>query len=415
MAHDKVYGICENKSMVEVSPKTEVDKKASKDVATQSANGLMSSADKKTLDNVPDTYVKKSGDTMTGELTFKRNAENVIQFIREDKSVGDAWHRQAFLQFFDGDKNLGFFQTWNDANSTGQGFKSINWKADGTEVSAFLSLVAGPTGVSYLTCTAPPSTSDNSTKIPTTGWVNSASTLVHRTGNESIAGNKTFTGVFAHSGTAYNPIRIINSTADVSVGTQSNGKCGFQIFDKNSVCTAQIYNAMKTVDSVPYSELQISALNKKDDSTTLYSTIYLGVGKDGRGYCKIPIPASTASSNEAVTASWVNTKISGLTKKVDITCEWASGTNSADLTGLETGDLVFVNVTVKISSTVTVMMHGSFYHDGLSAVSTRVLSNDGTYVLELIEVASATVQVKKIGTTTTYPVQFASACALRSV
>ena len=39
-----------------------------------------------------------------------------------------------------------------------------------------------------------PSANDNSTKVATTAWVNTADSVVHKTGNETIPGEKTFTG-----------------------------------------------------------------------------------------------------------------------------------------------------------------------------------------------------------------------------
>jgi hypothetical protein len=55
--------------------------------ATTSANGLMSSTDKTTLDNVKNTYVKKAGDTMTGELIISKSSEPKVQVTNGTKIV----------------------------------------------------------------------------------------------------------------------------------------------------------------------------------------------------------------------------------------------------------------------------------------------------------------------------------------
>ena len=56
-------------------------------VATTSANGLMSSTDKSTLDNVKNTYVKKSGDTMTGNLLVSTSSEPKVQVTNGTRIV----------------------------------------------------------------------------------------------------------------------------------------------------------------------------------------------------------------------------------------------------------------------------------------------------------------------------------------
>lgn len=86
--------------------------------ATQSVHGLMSTADKTALDNVPTTYVKKAGDTVTGEIASSYGAANTsgaVNHFSGTMAVNDGWAIRA------------------GANASNDGYLEIATRDDGTE------------------------------------------------------------------------------------------------------------------------------------------------------------------------------------------------------------------------------------------------------------------------------------------
>ena len=88
------------------------------DDATQSAHGLMSAKDKKNLDDVPSTYLKKAGDTVTGEITSSYGAANTsgaVNHFSGTMAVNDGWAIRA------------------GANASNDGYLEIATRDDGSE------------------------------------------------------------------------------------------------------------------------------------------------------------------------------------------------------------------------------------------------------------------------------------------
>lgn len=261
------------------------------DVATQSANGLMSSSDKTKLDGVDSALagkVSKSGDTMTDTLTFN----GVIYPLIIKRPIADgafpSGTTQSFIIFQGNSKNralIGMGSRTNDnhillriCDENGNTSTDVQLRYDSsTKTSAFFA----PT---------PSDASDNSTKVATTAWVNTASCVVHKTGNEIIAGNKYFS----------------NATYHVSSQDITATRTGDTWISNNHRFLAN--NGAKNV-------ARIQPMLRSDGSNELHMTIYnndgaeygLMLSSSGKAYLNTHTP-STATGTEIVTANWALSK-----------------------------------------------------------------------------------------------------------
>ena len=171
------------------------------DVATQSANGLMSSADKTKLDGVDSALagkVSKSGDTMTGSLTTQMSLPqmyftNTTDDFTVPATAVDTTHYLAYL-----DKNgqdTFHISEYKFVGGRGAAITLRN-KTTNEVKEANLGITVEDSGSIYLTAPSwSVGTNDNSDKVMTIKMANSLPSLVHTTGNETIAGDKIFSSV----------------------------------------------------------------------------------------------------------------------------------------------------------------------------------------------------------------------------
>lgn len=129
------------------------------------------------LNNSVAGKVSKSGDTMTGELLANGGVRS--DFVRKLDSSNN---------------NVGFVMFEETETSN---IASLNArKSTGTDIAIYpaLKLFANSDGTYYATLNSNyVGTNDNSDKVMTIKMANSLPSLVHTTGNETIAGAKTFT------------------------------------------------------------------------------------------------------------------------------------------------------------------------------------------------------------------------------
>lgn len=171
------------------------------DVATQSANGLMSSTDKTKLDGVDSALagkVSKSGDTMTGALDIQMSlpqlhlTNSTDDFSTPNTAVNTTHH----ISNLDKNGNDTFHLSEYTYNGGRRMAITLRSKTTGNVKEANLGLTVEDSGVVYATAPSwSPGTNDNSDKILTIKMANSLPSLVHTTGNETIAGDKNFSGI----------------------------------------------------------------------------------------------------------------------------------------------------------------------------------------------------------------------------
>lgn len=178
---------------------------------TQYDDGLMTSEDKIKLENVQNVYatkeevgnvqlsvndkVSKRGDTMTGAL--KLTKETTVQY-QNTSNVGFPDKYKDRGSFLFKDSNGGLLGLLRCDASTDYIRTIITAEAiiDSVSKTAKIEARINPDGS---VCGMSPSwsvgTNDNSDKILTIKMANGLPSLVHTTGNETIAGTKTFSGL----------------------------------------------------------------------------------------------------------------------------------------------------------------------------------------------------------------------------
>ena len=269
--------------------------KAGTSVATQSANGLMSSADKTKLDGVDSALagkVSKSGDTMTGNLVRKSTQYENNDFAQTRHVLGE----------YDFDDKNGVFSGYlRRVGTTATQFTQIGCVANinGATVSSSVEAHILPDGATY--ATAPSwsvGTNDNSDKIMTIKMANSLPSLVHTTGNETLAGNKIFTGTFGLQRT--NPQIIIKDTDGDSTIQPSSNQTPFylQVQDKNG----KVYCNLLGVAHRASDDAFVCSFG--NSARTWSGGIKIITLPNGTEYAECPTPPSGATKKEIVTADW---------------------------------------------------------------------------------------------------------------
>ena len=196
------------------------------------------------------------------------------------------------------------------------------------------------------TPTAPtPANNDNSTKVANTAFVKSVdSTCVHKTGEETIIGQKTFTV----------GIKAVNSNSNSKYQTQILGleKGIYPSGTINDIFWSgydSAGNRIATIQHYFYSSgahsLEISNFAWVNNSTA-NSSLMLGQNADGSAFAKVTAtPAQSSNTNDIATTAWTTTKLGNylplsggqLTSSLSVTS--SNGTISIRSTALEKGTL----------------------------------------------------------------------------
>ncbi|MEE0059277.1 MAG: hypothetical protein UE295_00460, partial [Acutalibacteraceae bacterium] len=155
------------------------------------------------------------------------------------------------------------------------------------------------------------SSSTDSTIAASIGWANNptlSSNIVHRTGNESISGAKTFSSGII---TTFNGLNFSAVISGVTKGTSpsANAQTSLGLFDKNGISSWAntlgrvnfLYNTAGNVVS------SLTAFKPELNSTT-YASISVTYPASGEAYTEAPTPSATNSTSETkiATTGWVN-------------------------------------------------------------------------------------------------------------
>ena len=145
------------------------------------------------------------------------------------------------------------------------------------------------------------SNSTSETALPTIGWVNDPATstnVVHRSGNESIAGQKEFTNLGS-------VIVLKNSNLEQMTNPTSYSEQIIYNGDKNGIRIGS-YGSGITVDG--NSRAYIAASKKIGDSYK-YCVIDTYVDKNGNIWTAAPTPATNDNSTKIATTNYVNNRL----------------------------------------------------------------------------------------------------------
>ena len=282
--------------------------KAGTSVATQSANGLMSSTDKTKLDGVDSALagkVSKSGDTMTGTLYTVKSGWNNRVYQSTDidaTALTSTDNRPYMLQVMDknnlsiGNDTIYTFDTRVMRESIVRYFGADK----STVAQCYLQLQAKPNGESYITI---PNwslgTNSNDNKVLTIAMANSLPSLVHTTGNETIAGSKRF---------SQGLIRQHGAISAGSVPTSDQYVPIVNIQDSNGADFGYIRMFAGANSKLRLLQIEVNKLN--DDGSTPENSFLQLFAEDENGPARATAPTtpSDATSNEIATANWANSK-----------------------------------------------------------------------------------------------------------
>ena len=148
---------------------------------------------------------------------------------------------------------------------------------------------------------------DSSTKVASTAWVNGASTVVHTTGNEDIAGIKRFLGAINLQG-GWKSIGFYDKI--VSIGTPVT----LSYYRPLSLIAYDVDNKELGGFEINTSQTgtiisSVVANNKKSDGTKISGNIRVAVKLDGDVYATAPSTKDTHPDNAIVTKKYLLDKI----------------------------------------------------------------------------------------------------------
>ena len=243
--------------------------------------------------------VKRSGDTMTGTLTTPRvdiksndmvrtaipSADQILDGSSLDKN-GDTMVLDRLFRGSTGDiiKQLGIID------------RSGNYH--------WVNLLAVNDGGDY--ATAPSwsvGTNDNSDKILTIKMANSLPSLVHTTGNETVAGAKTFKNDVTLNTGGFVPISIKSAIIDSTVSDSFMNQIVFK--DKNDVIMGRF----------GVTNYDIKSVGITTNWNNAWYSLTLNKSTNGTVYAIAPTTPSGATGTEIATADWVLARINELATK----------------------------------------------------------------------------------------------------
>ena len=160
------------------------------------------------LNNSVAGKVSKAGDTMTGTLSINNGNSIIRKTTLESNNSATTVTEVGRIQIRSAsNETANLISVSSPANNST--YLRATRKVGKSNVDADIIVNVGASGDKYATAPTPPNKADNSTKIATTAWVNTATSVVHTTGNETISGIKTF-----------NTSPVVPSTSSDATGTE---------------------------------------------------------------------------------------------------------------------------------------------------------------------------------------------------
>lgn len=296
--------------------------------------------------------VHRSGtETITGSKTFT-NAINVktdrpTVYLRENDAIkGSLPSNDQIWAIYNQDSSdsstessrLGSFMTQvTTMGAIGSEMRVYKYASNSTE-HASIRIYYPFIGSAQVYTSAPTphtTTSDSDTQIATTGWVNSVgNNIVHRTGNEIIAGTKTFTSnVKVSNGDPR--VQIINSGVTKGTAPASGEVQGVSFRDKDEKLLGVVQSQYGDSTGTSKATLtKIVAYKASSASDTANANISVGYDSSGNVYTYAPTPSSSSDhSTKIATTDWCQTAFANaIGTPRDVTILWGNGTGSGSPT-----------------------------------------------------------------------------------
>lgn len=259
-----------------------------------------------TLNNSVAGKVSKSGDTMSGILLSHTDSVTPIIIKNKNMDVNGTGGLESQITF--NDKNNVLMGRVGVSN---YGFKSIGVSSFWNDTWYDLALRKGANGTVYgIAPSWSVGTNDNSDKIMTIKMANSLPSLVHTTGNETIAGSKRF---------SQGLIRQHGAISAGSVPTSDQYVPIMNIQDSSGTDFGYIRMFAGANSKLRLLQIEVNKLN--DDGSTPENSFLQLFAEDENGPARATAPSTpaNASGTEIATADWVLTKINELATKNKLT------------------------------------------------------------------------------------------------
>jgi len=305
------------------------------------------------LDN---NVVHKTGDeSISGVKTFTQNNAHIV-IKTTSANYGEEKYGQGYLHFLTGDnKETGYVNSYL-VNATQTKTELVaSWL--GTNSRAILRLKQNEDGSKAAELFAPTEDTTSSIQIDTVGARNTKlasyaldANVVHKTGNETIGGIKTFTSspVYTTSANWQTPYEVRLTNVDYKVNPSDYiAESPFAVRDKNNQHMAYLQYRYETSGESSY-ELHARARNTAD-TANVDAGIKVAAKKDGTVYTSVPTPTEdNTTSTQIDTVGARNTKLAS----------YALDANVVHKSGTETiNDVKTFTANINANTSVTVGQH----------------------------------------------------------
>ena len=263
--------------------------------------------------------VHRSGDeTIDGKKNFTSSVNVSFPNITKGTNPSSAQYMGVAFPDKNGTANanrLGLVESKIDTNGTSSIYLQAYKYTSGTTTAAKVAVYYPASGNPYTEAPTPTDTTTTSgTQIATTGWVNSAgNNVVHRSGDETIAGTKTFSGEVVRQISGTQGIRVqhtglVKGTAPSGSVANAGTQGQFVYQDKNGLGAANRLGGV-TVDYNTNGSIvaRLSAF-KPESGSSSYASIQVIYPASGDAYTYAPTPAVSDSSTKIATTAYINTK-----------------------------------------------------------------------------------------------------------
>ncbi len=231
--------------------------------------------------------------------------------------------------------------------------------SSGTNTWSGSNTFSGSVSLGALATATSPSASDSSTKVATTAWVNTVgNNVMHLTGNESVSGNKTFSGQVINAKSS--PYLILQDTSVTKGTNPSNTRTSTLVFNPNTNstssadCMGRVHCQVKANGDVEVS--MFAHRNIASDTTSAALTVTNKL--DGTKTATAPTPTSpTDSSTNIATTAWVKSSVFGIpdySKRVTVTSPYTP-TQNGILRVFQNGGSPTAWITTMVGSTELVL------------------------------------------------------------
>lgn len=350
------------------------------------------------VDNKDSQNVHKTGtETITGNKTFTSNVVRANTNITKGTNPSSkTWCTVAFTdKNGEGTKNrVGLLESAINTNGDIETLMgAYKYENDSTNMEK-ISITYSKTGNIYTYAPPPTDTTTTSgTQIATTGWVNSTdNNAVHKTGDETIAGKKTFSGnikLAAQSGSPQSGLFISSDYTTYAVSVQDTKITKGTAPSSNSYCGIDFYGTATTnyanrlgllefrYDTEKLTSASLCAFKSNTASDSASARVAVHYPASGNPYTEAP---ASDANNSIVTTVGKNKAQNGYFKLGNgLIIQWgrftvASGKTSATIT--------FPTAFTSTNYSINCMQNsknGGYQYDGVTGVTSRNTANCTVY------------------------------------